>query len=125
MDENIEVETSNEEKVIYHCPIKNTDCIGENCAMHDDDWSCCYVLSCGDSLNQIIKLINNPRPKQYEYLAYSPKREKAFTLIDYSRTEELLNQLGVEGWELVNAVTTVANGTTDDFIYYLKREKKL
>lgn len=64
MDENnnIDVETSDKDEKVLHCPIKNADCIGENCAWYDRAYSYCSVISCADSLNQIFKIVNSRMP---------------------------------------------------------------
>lgn len=64
---------------------------------------------------------------KWEYKVITPKMEGWIKKKVSADTFEELNELGVQGWELINVVPVTANtgtswgGTTASFVFFLKR----
>ena len=62
--------------------------------------------------------------KQYEYRVVTMDTKGwSGGILNVEETQETLNQLGEQGWELVSTVSThMGNGITRCIVHYFKRE---
>lgn len=63
----------------------------------------------------------SPQRIQWEHLALPRDASKPFAEPDFSRK---INQIGDQGWELVNVLNFAREGTTTRTVYYFKRLKQ-
>ncbi|WP_312822591.1 DUF4177 domain-containing protein [Epilithonimonas sp.] len=61
--------------------------------------------------------------KRFEYKTIEIKPKSIWSVkIEISDLENELNKLGMDGWEVVTMVPFTSTGTTQGFLYTLKRE---
>lgn len=63
----------------------------------------------------------SPKKTQWEHLALPRDASKPFADPEFSRK---INQIGDQGWELVNVLNFNTEGTTSRTVYYFKRAKQ-
>jgi len=59
--------------------------------------------------------------KNFEYRLLKPERG-VFEGIDYQKLNDQLNQVGMQGWEVVSTVSLTSAGSTTGLLVTLKRE---